>query len=94
MKRLISIDIAKAICIILVVVGHYHPDNAPEWYGIIIRFIYTFHMPLFIFASGYIYAATNRGGDYDLSVQEIQKAAASLFHYQYSNYKSQVIKPT
>ena len=63
MKRLISIDIAKAICIILVVVGHYHPDNAPEWYGIIIRFIYTFHMPLFIFASGYIYAATNRGGE-------------------------------
>lgn len=30
MNRLISIDIAKAICIILVVIGHYNPDNAPR----------------------------------------------------------------
>lgn len=62
MKRLISIDIAKALCIILVVVGHYNPDNAPEWYHIINRFIYTFHMPLFLFASGYIYATTTNAG--------------------------------
>ena len=58
MNRLISIDIAKAICIILVVIGHYNPDNAPEWYHTINLFIYTFHMPLFMFASGYVYAAT------------------------------------
>ncbi|KAA3144009.1 acyltransferase family protein, partial [Alistipes onderdonkii] len=56
MNRLISIDIAKAICIILVVIGHYNPDNAPEWYHTINLFIYTFHMPLFMFASGYVYA--------------------------------------
>lgn len=62
MNRLISIDIAKALCIILVVVGHYNPDSAPEWYHIINRFIYTFHMPLFLFASGYIYAMTTNVG--------------------------------
>lgn len=62
MNRLISIDIAKAICIILVVAGHYNPDNAPEWYHIIVRFIYTFHMPLFLFASGYIYATIVKTG--------------------------------
>lgn len=62
MNRLISIDIAKALCIILVVVGHYNPGSAPEWYHIIIRFIYTFHMPLFLFASGYIYATTTNAG--------------------------------
>ena len=67
MNRLISIDIAKAICIILVVIGHYNPDNAPEWYHTISLFIYTFHMPLFMFASGYVYAATIgnlRGGEF------------------------------
>ena len=32
MNRIIFLDIAKAICIILVVVGHYMPDNSPMWY--------------------------------------------------------------
>ena len=32
MKRIVFIDIAKAICIILVVIGHFVPDNSPEWY--------------------------------------------------------------
>lgn len=66
MKRSVTVDIAKAICIILVVTGHYDPPYAPEWYNTLRRFIYTFHMPLFMFASGYIYAFTgggqNKGG--------------------------------
>ena len=53
MQRLVFLDIAKAICIILVVIGHYHPENSPEWYNVIWKFIYSFHMPLFMFASGY-----------------------------------------
>lgn len=61
MKRSVTVDIAKAICIILVVIGHYHPQDAPEWYHIVNRFIYTFHMPLFMFASGYVYAITGNG---------------------------------
>ena len=60
MNRIISLDIAKAICIILVVVGHYVPDNSPEWYKLMHDVIYTFHMPLFMFASGYIYMATKK----------------------------------
>lgn len=64
MKRLVSIDIAKAICIILVVIGHYNPDNAPAWYQVINRFIYSFHMPLFMFASGYVYMATKKEESY------------------------------
>lgn len=32
MQRLISFDIAKALCIILVVIGHYIPDSSPSWY--------------------------------------------------------------
>lgn len=55
MQRIETIDIAKAICIILVVIGHFNPDYAPIWYALIIKFIYVFHMPVFMFASGYVY---------------------------------------
>lgn len=58
--RLVSFDIAKAICIILVVVGHYVPEGSPGWYVWLHDTIYVFHMPLFMFASGYIYNATRR----------------------------------
>lgn len=60
MKRIIFIDIAKAICIILVVVGHYVPADSPSWYVALHDIIYTFHMPLFMFASGYVYIATKK----------------------------------
>ncbi len=63
-ERIVSLDIAKAICIVLVVIGHYAPDNAPHWYEVMHDMIYTFHMPLFMFASGYIYIATKRGDSY------------------------------
>lgn len=59
-KRIVFIDIAKAICIILVVLGHYVPDNSPDWYVTLHDIIYTFHMPLFMFASGYVYIATKK----------------------------------
>jgi len=59
-RRLISIDIAKAICIILVVIGHYVPENSPIWYMTMRDVIYSFHMPLFMFVSGYVYWATRK----------------------------------
>lgn len=65
MNRIVTIDIAKAIGIILVVVGHYIPDdNAPQWYIMLRAFIYSFHMPLFMFASGFIYMATRKDVGY------------------------------
>ena len=44
----------------LVVVGHYIPSNSPEWYVTLHDIIYSFHMPLFMFASGYVYIATKK----------------------------------
>lgn len=38
MNRIVFIDVAKAICIILVVIGHYIPDDAPSWYVTINKF--------------------------------------------------------
>jgi len=48
-----SLDIAKGIGIILVVIGHLH--EAPL---LLVKFIYSFHMPLFFILSGYIYNIT------------------------------------
>ena len=82
MERSATADIAKTIGIILVVIGHYNPADAPEWYHLANRFIYAFHMPLFMFASGYIYAMTgnsqNKGGG-KLHFEEIQKVDDPLF---------------
>ena len=55
-ERLSSLDIAKGLGIILVVFGHtlspvMEGNTFLEW---IYRVIYTFHMPLFFLASGYV----------------------------------------
>lgn len=55
MERNIAIDITKALCILLVVIGHYTPADAPEGYKSFVDFIYTFHMPVFMWASGFLY---------------------------------------
>ncbi len=68
--RIESLDIAKAICIVLVVVGHYIPDNSPIWYVVLHDVIYTFHMPLFMFASGFIYMATKKDMGYGVFIQK------------------------
>lgn len=64
MGRIVWIDIAKALCIVLVVIGHYYPDTHPMWYEEMRSVIYTFHMPLFMFTSGYIYMATKKKETY------------------------------
>lgn len=63
MQRIVLFDIAKALCIVLVVVGHYFPDNSPVWYECLNKLIYSFHIPLFMFASGFIYMATKKEGE-------------------------------
>lgn len=63
-QRFVKFDIAKAICMILVVIGHYVPDDAPSWYVMLHDWIYRFHMPLFMFASGYIYIAFKKDEGY------------------------------
>ena len=60
-KRLISVDIARAIAIILVVVYHFQPEGSPEWYTFLQENLITFfRMPLFMFVSGYLYIYIER----------------------------------
>ncbi|MDR2119744.1 MAG: acyltransferase [Tannerella sp.] len=63
-KRFVSVDVARAVCILLVVTGHYEPADCPSWYGVMNRVIYGFHMPLFMFVSGYVYWATRQPARY------------------------------
>ncbi|MEY8847878.1 acyltransferase family protein [Psychroserpens sp. XS_ASV72] len=56
-KRLLDIDIAIGLSIILVVYGHLLFDSSfPEWYVKSRAIVYKFHMPLFMFFSGFLMA--------------------------------------
>lgn len=69
-KRIEWIDILKGIGIIFVLLGH-----MPSLPIIIQLWIFSFHMPLFFFASGYLF--TKR----DILVQVIKKAKSLLIPY-------------
>ena len=53
-KRLIDIDVMQGIAMFLVVLGHHLFNFMPEWYKEMFQWLYTFHMPLFIFISGFL----------------------------------------
>ncbi len=56
--RLHDIDRAKALTIILVVIGHIAARDKPdgtEWYSLLQFLIYSFHMPFFMYLAGYVY---------------------------------------
>lgn len=61
-RRYETIDIARALAIILVVAGHYDDPRMPQALETVRRVIYMFHMPLFMFASGFVNVATARRG--------------------------------
>lgn len=63
-QRYESIDIAKAFAIVLVVIGHFSCAYMPRGYDVMVEVIYMFHMPLFMFASGFLYRATHREQPY------------------------------
>lgn len=63
-RRYQTIDVAKAFAIILVVIGHFTDPHMPEAYDVIREVIYMFHMPLFVFASGFLYEAVRRPVSY------------------------------
>jgi putative acyltransferase 3 len=62
--RILAIDYSRALAITLVVVGHWQLESQPEWWNHIIDFIYTFHMPLFLAMSGYLYMHTKHKQSY------------------------------
>lgn len=53
-QRLLIIDCMQGIAMILVIVGHHLFPIMPKWYHQLHYYIYTFHMPLFVFISGFL----------------------------------------
>lgn len=56
-----DITIAKGLGIFLVVLGHVvtgEPPAGNDWYGVMRTALYAFHMPFFIYLSGYIFFYT------------------------------------
>ncbi len=62
--RLKFLDTAKGIAIILVVLGHFLPEGSPHWYVVMRQVIYSFHMPLFLFISGFVYIYSRKDISY------------------------------
>lgn len=52
--RIEYLDIAKAICIVLVVLGHLNPVPEPKEWAAFVKVIYSFHMPVFLFICGFL----------------------------------------
>ena len=70
-KRILEIDIAKGLAIILAVIGHAFPDAMKGFWiagkdsiaASTESFIYSFHMPLFFMCSGFLlYTKLSAGG--------------------------------
>lgn len=77
--RLQYIDIAKGICILLVITGHILQFNCCG-YGsdTAFNFIYSFHMPVFMLLSGYVAALSQRRIDAGVAIDFIKKKFKSL----------------
>ena len=78
-SRINWIDICKALGIFLVVLGHtYRPNVVKTW-------IYSFHMPLFVFLSGYVFNSnkyTYRG----FTIRRFKSLIVPYFAFAFISY--------
>lgn len=78
-KRILEIDLAKGLAIILAVIGHAFPDAVKGFWiagensvaASMEQFIYSFHMPLFFMCSGFLFLPklTNGGGNQTITTR-------------------------
>ena len=67
-KRLVWIDLAKGIGVILMVIGH-----MPSMPSVIHDWIFSFHMPLFFFLSGYLFSKKKVADCFKTSIKNYLK---------------------
>ncbi len=82
-SRMLDIDQAKGFTIFLVVLGHivstHDPARDAAWYDLLIRLIYSFHMPFFMYLSGLVYFYTYKApADFDSYLVGVKKRANRL----------------
>jgi fucose 4-O-acetylase-like acetyltransferase len=86
-SRLTEIDRAKGLAILLVVVGHLVAGDPPKgnaWFEQLVTIIYSFHMPFFMYLSGFVMLYTFRGLDtkrsyLDYSFGKFKRLAPGFF---------------
>lgn len=80
MERNESIDIIKGVLIILVLLGHsislVYGESCVD--NIVFKIIYSFHMPLFVFVSGYLFQKSLQKKFKDLLGQKIKRLIVPL----------------
>lgn len=65
LETLQYVVILQIVGCVLVVLGHSYPyEGVPPWADTVRRFIYTFHMPLFVWCSGFLAVATSAATKY------------------------------
>lgn len=79
MAKIVSIEYIRAFAIILVVIGHFAPDYSPEWWKQLHSLIYSFHMPLFLIISGFVYAISKHKSYADLLVRRSKRLLLPYF---------------
>lgn len=80
-RRLPEIEIAKGFAILLVVLGHMEPGDVPSsqtWYLQLHYIIYSFHMPLFMYLSGFVYFLTGQHAKYSMYGKLVSSRAYRL----------------
>lgn len=75
MERLIHIDVLKGIAIVLVVMGHLYIPFTDYLNETLNQLIYSFHMPLFIFLSGFVF---HSAGDLSTIKNSVTKRCITL----------------
>jgi fucose 4-O-acetylase-like acetyltransferase len=81
MKRLTEIDKLTGLCITLVVFGHLLLPQFEhlQYYALIRNVIYKFHMPLFMFLSGFLIALSLKGKAQELDYSKYIKSKITKF---------------
>ncbi len=59
-KRLFLVDVWITIALLFVIAGHCSTTFAPSWYDMLKRWIYSFHMGVFFFISGFLMHYTRK----------------------------------
>jgi len=84
--RRLDLDRAKGVAILLVVIGHIvaaAPPAGAEWYDTLRYAIYRFHMPFFLYLSGYVawLSGALRTSDAELPFYAIRRARRLLLPF-------------
>ncbi len=78
-----GILLVQIVATYLVILGHSYPfvTGFPEWLDQTRTFLYLFHMPLFVWVSGYLLVYTRQAEKYTAGIYMVRRTAKLLVPY-------------